>query len=257
MADVRNDVRNIVPFMAGAGLIALAISEYRKSVSTPPADPQPSIKVLLDPGHEGHGAGLDPGAMVSVDLGGSGSSGGSKSTVIAEADANLAIAFAAREKLLVGGYAVAITRDRSMKLSVDQRVSIIKRVKPDIFVSIHHNSSTSASAIGTIAAVSAVAASELNALNITLGDAISRNVGAVVRSNRAAYPVNVRKDKELSGFTYGVLRACNEIGCPGVLLETAFLNDKQWQQDYLSGSGYRESVGAAIMAGVRGFTLGG
>lgn len=87
--------------------------------------PLEGLSVLLDPGH----GGSDPGAM-----GVAGSSGP------AEAQLNLAVSQAVKYRLEQLGATVTLTRTDDSQVSLTQRVDQAAEQRPDLFLSIHHNS---------------------------------------------------------------------------------------------------------------------
>lgn len=89
------------------------------------ARPLEGVTVLLDPGHGGG----DPGAM-----------GVAGETGPAEAQLNLAVSQAAKYRLEQLGAKVMLTRADDSKVSLYERVDISTETRPDIFLSIHHNS---------------------------------------------------------------------------------------------------------------------
>jgi N-acetylmuramoyl-L-alanine amidase len=217
------------------GLAAWGYMQYQKRQEEKP--PVNSMKVLLDPGHEG--AGLDPGATRVVE-----------GKQIIEADCNLSLALAVRDYLKQHGTNVVMTRDRATRLNITARKDIIRRVNPDVFVSIHHNSPPGGAenATGTLVMVNGEedkAGTPLAQRNRQLATSIADKVGPIVAHGRTDYKSTVKTDQEASGINYGVLSACREIGVPGVLLETAFITDPIWQQDRLNGS-YTASLAAAL-----------
>ncbi len=232
--------RNVIAPVAGVGLLALAAwgyMQYRKNQDEDPPDNGLRVKVLLDPGHEG--AGLDPGAVKVVN-----------GKQIIEADCNLTLALAVRDCLKARKVNVTLTRDRPTRLNVNARKDIIKRIKPDIFVSIHHNAPPGGAenVTGTWVMVSGEedkAGTPLAQRNRQLATSIADKVGPIIAHGRTDYKSTVKTDQEASGINYGVLSACREIGVPGVLLETAFITDPVWQQDRLNGS-YTASLAAAL-----------
>ena len=80
------------------------------------------FKIVIDPGH----GGVDPGT-VQGDL--------------YEKDLNLIVAKKLKKYLKNQGFQVVMTREKDETLTQKQRVSIAKAEKPDIFISIHANSS--------------------------------------------------------------------------------------------------------------------
>ncbi len=232
--------KDVIAPAAGVGLLALAAwgyMQYQKRQEEKPPNGLQGLKVLLDPGHEG--AGLDPGAVRII--------GGKQ---IIEADCNLGLAIATRDYLKQRGANVVMTRDRAVRLSITARKDIIRRVNPDVFVSIHHNSPPGGAenATGTLVMVNGEedkAGTPLALSNRQLAGLIADRIGSIVAHGRSGYTSSVRTDQEASGITYGVLAACREIGKPGALLETAFITDLVWQQDRLNPS-YVISLATAL-----------
>lgn len=87
--------------------------------------PLDGVTVLLDPGH----GGSDPGAV-----GVAGTSGP------AEAQLNLAVSQAVKYRLEQLGAKVELTRADDSQVTLYQRVDAATALRPDIFLSIHHNS---------------------------------------------------------------------------------------------------------------------
>jgi N-acetylmuramoyl-L-alanine amidase len=83
--------------------------------------------VVIDAGHGGH----DPGAQNT----------GPGGKPLREKDLTLALALALRDRLLAeGGVRVALTRDGDRYLMLEERSDIARRLKADLFVSIHADS---------------------------------------------------------------------------------------------------------------------
>jgi N-acetylmuramoyl-L-alanine amidase len=85
--------------------------------------PLRGLLIMLDPGHGGQ----DPGAVGPTGL--------------KESEVNLRVGRYLRQLLIADGAQVIMTRDDDRSVSLAQRVEIAARVKPDLFVSIHHNAS--------------------------------------------------------------------------------------------------------------------
>ncbi len=88
--------------------------------------------VLIDPGH----GGSDPGAIGVTGL--------------REKEVNLDIALMVRDELVHYGYDVIMTRTTDEFLTLQERIAIADRVKPDVLVSIHANAHTSRDIAGTL-----------------------------------------------------------------------------------------------------------
>ena len=87
--------------------------------------PLSGVSVMLDPGH----GGADPGAL-----------GVAGTTGPTEAQLNLAVAQAARYRLEQLGATVYMTRSDDSQVSLDERCLMAEEKRPDLFLSIHHNS---------------------------------------------------------------------------------------------------------------------
>jgi N-acetylmuramoyl-L-alanine amidase len=117
-------------------------SPYKVSIPVPPpkkGPPLPRVRgddrrplVVIDAGH----GGVDPGAINPV-------------SHLREKDVTLRIARAIRDELLKGGRVrVALTRDSDKYLVLRERYGIARRLKADLFISIHCDSVGQAAATG-------------------------------------------------------------------------------------------------------------
>jgi N-acetylmuramoyl-L-alanine amidase len=90
--------------------------------------------VVIDAGHGGH----DPGAQSAA-----------SGKPLREKDLTLALAMALRDQLLAGGgVRVALTRESDRYLMLEERSDIARRLKADLFVSIHADSADTPDASG-------------------------------------------------------------------------------------------------------------
>lgn len=122
------------PAHAPSSVIHVALPSTRGEVGLPkiqgPADASRPL-VVIDAGHGGH----DPGA--------SGQRGEKEKAL------TLALALSLREALLADGRVrVALTRDEDRFLALEERSGIARRLKADLFVSIHADASESPDATG-------------------------------------------------------------------------------------------------------------
>lgn len=122
------------PAHAPSSVIRVALPSTRGEVGLPkiqgPADASRPL-VVIDAGHGGH----DPGASGQR---------GEKEKVL-----TLALALSLREALLADGRVrVALTRDGDRFLALEERSGIARRLKADLFVSIHADASESPDATG-------------------------------------------------------------------------------------------------------------
>jgi len=87
--------------------------------------PLKGLTIVIDPGH----GGSDTGAIGFLNTAGKN-----------EKDLNLEIALALRQRLLVLGAEVIMTREKDETLSIPDRMAILNKYNPDLMVSPHHNS---------------------------------------------------------------------------------------------------------------------
>ena len=88
--------------------------------------PLTGITIVLDPGHGGD----SPGALGPLGIS------------MSEKDIVLINAFKLRDRLLALGATVHLTRTTDVDVSLEERVAISRRIRPDLFISLHINSVT-------------------------------------------------------------------------------------------------------------------
>lgn len=121
------------PGRAGSYSVRIELPPAGGEIGLPPVEgPLDASRplIVIDPGHGGY----DPGA------------GAGK---VKEKDLTLALARALKEQLLTaGGVRVALTRSDDRYLLLDERAGIAKRLKADLFLSIHADSADHEEASG-------------------------------------------------------------------------------------------------------------
>lgn len=104
--------------------------------SVTPGKPLEGVTILLDPGH----GGSDPGAL-----------GVAGETGPAESEINLAAAWAVKYRLEQLGASVSMTRvDDDTRSYLNDRCILSQQQRPDIFLSIHHNSTVLTKDVNTV-----------------------------------------------------------------------------------------------------------
>lgn len=127
-----------------------------------PADPRLPL-VVLDPGHGGH----DPGAI-------------SPHTGKREKDVTLALARAIRDELVATGRVrVALTRSDDRFLVLEERYGIARRLKADLFISLHADASPSQEAHGASVYTLAEVASDREAARLAARENRSNVINGV------------------------------------------------------------------------------
>ena len=99
----------------------VVVSPCGNQVTVTRATPVYGANVVLDPGH----GGVESGAVGPTGL--------------KESDLNLAVAQAVKTRLEAAGVTVLLTRNGNTYMTLGSRTRIATSVKPDAFVSIHHN----------------------------------------------------------------------------------------------------------------------
>ncbi|HEY3375704.1 MAG TPA: N-acetylmuramoyl-L-alanine amidase [Candidatus Aquicultor sp.] len=90
------------------------------------------IIIAIDPGHGGY----DSGAVAA-------------STGLKEKEINLAVALRVRDLLVAKGYQVVLTRSTDTYIGLSERAACANNALADLFISIHHNSNATETAMGT------------------------------------------------------------------------------------------------------------
>jgi len=216
--------------------------------------------VVLDPGHGGH----DPGAT---------------SGTIREKEVTLRMALAVRDKLLEsGGVRVALTRSEDRYLMLAERSSIARRLKADLFVSIHADSAESKDARGasvyvlsekgssetaakiaarenkadtingvTLASETDVVSSIL--LDLSQSEAQAGSVemaGLILRELRGKTPLHTNR---VQSAAFAVLKSPD---LPSVLFETGYISNRR-DAAYLASDTGRETIARAAAQAIRVF----
>lgn len=248
--------------------------EKRYSVTVPIGKPKPAVAlpriegpgnsrlplVVIDAGHGGH----DPGAI-------------SPHSGAQEKDITLALARAIRDDLLASGRVrVALTRSGDRFLVLEERYGIARRLKADLFISIHadaaENSQASGASIYTLSEVAsdreaarlAARENKANVINgVDLG-AHSGDVSAILLDLTQRETMNVASDfarllqREASGdvkfrttahrfASFIVLKAPDT---PSVLFETGFISNKD-DSEFLASSAGQKKVAHGVRDAVQ------
>jgi N-acetylmuramoyl-L-alanine amidase len=174
-------------------------------------------KILIDPGH-------------SSDVGAVGPTG------LTEAEANLAIALAARESLLSRGAEVIMTRDDMSHVELYDRPAIAKASGADLFVSIHNN-----------ALPDGVNPFENNGSSTYYYHLHSLNLARAIQSE-----LSVATGLGDYGLYHGNLAVARPTQYPAVLVECAFMMIPQ-QEALLKSSKFRNTIAHAIVRGIENY----
>ena len=178
--------------------------------------PLENVTVVLDPGH----GGKDPGALGVASLNGP-----------VEKDLNLAVAKATKSILESYGANVVMTREDDTFPELEDRRSFTREIKPDLFISIHHNSMDYSYNSSTVRGSECYYFTDNSK---ELAKLMAQNISAATeRKNRGAYKAR-----------YYVTR--NDI-CPAVLMEYGFvINPQEYSRLYTDEDIYKAAYGTAM-----------
>lgn len=205
----------------------------------PDGTPIHGATVVLDPGHGG------------VETGATGENG------LVEKDLNLAVAHLAKRALEREGAMVVMTRLTDHRVTLDARSALVQRLKPPVFVSIHHNGGPDGRADkpGTevyyqydFPGSKRLAGLLYEELLAVFADEPGITWHANVDAG-AKYRLNSR-----GGDYYGILRGTN--GVTGVLSEALFLSSSPSEGELLARPDIQAAEAEAITRAIRRFMLG-
>ncbi|WP_299645581.1 N-acetylmuramoyl-L-alanine amidase [Sphingomonas bacterium] len=255
---------NYFPFNLGG----LRRPKYKISVPVPAATkatPLPRVDgndrrplVVIDAGH----GGVDPGAI-------------SPHTGLKEKDATLKIARAIRDELLASGRVrVALTRDNDRYILHRERFGIARRLKADLFISIHCDSAGTETATGATAYTLSEVASDKEAarlaarenkadvisgvnldqhadvssilIDLAQRETINASAGFARLLGREARPLMPVKDNFHRMASLMVLKAPDT---PSVLFETGYISNRQ-DAEFLASDGGRERIAQSVTRAV-------
>jgi N-acetylmuramoyl-L-alanine amidase len=235
------EVRLLFPLVQKGEAVWISTADTRTTLEPVLSPPQlrrgPLRSICLDPGHGGR----DPGFQV----------GGSQEKKFA-----LLLAEELESQLKRAGWKVSLTRTKDSFIELPSRPEIARRRNSDLFVSLHFNSTVSAS--------SSVKGAEVYCL--TPAGAPSTNAGGEVwgsgwfagnRNNDQnmflAYQVQKLLTKKLGVEDRGVHRArfwvLRDAPMPAILIEAGFLSHPVEGQKITSAS-YRKQLASAIVDGL-------
>lgn len=191
--------------------------------------------IFLDPGH----GGSDPGAI-----------GGGYT----EANLNLIVAKKVQKILKDRGYIVYMSRTSDTYLSLLDRSKKANALNPDIFVSIHHNSTglsaTSASGIESYYyKYNPSYPSVINGKMHNNSDRILKStlLASLIQNKMVGY--TGAGNRGIDGDTFAVLR---ETAVPATLLELGFINNPNERRNLVNSS-YQSKTAKAIADGIEAY----
>ena len=147
-------------------------------------------KILIDVGHGG------------IDGGASGSNANHN-----EAERNLNLAYKIKEELIKAGAEVYMTRTDNSTSSTDDKITLLKKIKPDLCIAVHHDSNKSSSA---------------NGFSPYYSTPFSKNAAEFISAQTQKLTSVYNKFNETKWHYYFMCRTTN---CPVVLTENGFMSN--------------------------------
>jgi len=199
-------------------------------VNQKPGNSLQGYTILLNPGH----GGPDPGAICAVS---------SNLSFRYEKQLNLAIAKKTQEKLTAEGATVLMTRNADTDGKKEDVRMQTRATKPDLFISIHCDSSTSGSARGT-------SAFYYTPYSFPLADAIHKRLVSVYKEDiYRGKPQDIlnRVDRNTAFYPFEVVRIEE---CPAILIEYGFVSNLE-ECAILQNEENQEKLAEATLQGIQ------
>ena len=185
--------------------------------------------IMLDPGH----GGVDSGAICAV----------SSMSYGYEKQINLSIATKVKELLEAEGAKVIMTRATDKWVCYTDRNAAVRNQNPDMFIAIHCDSSTSASAYGT-------SAYYYRAYSQPLANAIHESIVNAYKTNIYADKSESFKSKVSRTSDFYAFRVTRVEECPAILIEYGFVSNVAECQ-VLQTAKNRDILAAATVEGIK------
>lgn len=201
------------------------------SVKQKPSSSLSGYTIMLDPGH----GGIDPGASTAV----------SATGFTGEKTINLSIAKKVKELLEAEGANVIMTRNDDSWVCYTTRNDRVRKYNPDMFISIHCDSSANAAPIGTSAYYYTAWSQPLaKAVHTSIVNAYKSKIyvakGPTVLSN---------VDRGTSFYAFRVARVEQ---CPAILIEYGFVSNTMECQT-LQNADNRNILAQATVEGIKNY----
>jgi N-acetylmuramoyl-L-alanine amidase len=185
--------------------------------------------------------------VVVLDAGHGGNDRGARSASgRMEKELTLDLTRRAAKHLEAAGLQVKLTRTRDVAVTLERRVEIAAAARPDLFVSLHFNAASSASASGIetyclppVGASSAAAREHGNSFD-------AQNVWLAHCIQKSAIEATGATDRGVRRARFYLLR---QMRCPAVLFEGGFLSNPR-EAAQLEQAAHREKLARAVAEGI-------
>lgn len=187
--------------------------------------------IMLDPGH----GGIDGGAGCAV----------SSTDFGQEKNINLSIATKVKTLLEAEGAKVVMTRTTDKWVSYTERNNAVRSQNPDMFISIHCDSSSTASAMGT-------SAYYYRAYSQPLAKALHESIVSAYKIKIYSDKDDTFKSKVSRGANFYAFRVTRVEECPAVLIEYGFVSNTAECQ-VLQNAANRDILAEATVQGIKNY----
>lgn len=187
--------------------------------------------IMLDPGH----GGIDSGALCAV----------SSSSYGYEKNINLSIATKVRDLLEAEGANVIMTRTSDKWVCYTDRNNAVRQKDPDMFISMHCDSSSSANAMGT-------SAFYYRAYSQPLAKAIHNSIVNAYKNEIYSSKSAEFKNKVSRGTLFYAFRVTRVEECPSILIEYGFVSNTAECQ-VLQNASNRDILARATVNGIKDY----
>ena len=205
------------------GYLVITLSHKPSSLS--------GYTIMLDPGH----GGIDGGAKCAV----------SSESFGQEKQINLSIATKVKELLEAEGAKVIMTRTSDKWVCYADRNAAVRNSDPDLFIAIHCDSSTSASAMGT-------SAYYYRAYSQPLAKAIHESIVNAYKTQIYHDKSESFKSKISRGADFYAFRVTRVEECPAILIEYGFVSNTSECQ-VLQTAKNRDILAEATVKGIKNY----
>lgn len=229
----------VVPVVGGAAGAWRVTTPCGRPAVVAGGTPIHGATVVLDPGHGG------------VETGASGPNG------LVEKDLNLTVARATAAALEREGATVVLTRTGDYRVPLSGRSTLVQRLKPAVFVSIHHNGGHDGPADrpGTEMYYQHASTESKRLAGLLYEEVLSVFADRQGITWHANVDAGAKYRLSDSGADYyGILRGTN--GVTGVLSEALFLSSSASEAELLASPEVQQAEAEAITRAVRRFLLG-
>ena len=199
---------------------------------------------------------IRPRAIIVLDAGHGGNDGGTVAGASLEKDLNMKVVHLVAEQLRQERIRVVYTRQGDATQSLRKRVAVANGYPAALFVSIHHNASTSEKPEGfetyyTHPKPSSVMTEQRKIFAVKEGGEFIDRRGELLAREIQASSCNATQavDRGIKNSRMALTRL---VSCPAVLVECGFLSNSR-ERGRLKDSKYREKLSAGISRGILAF----